>query len=90
MILMKIMCKGVGLSNMSMDLKQDVINAAREASEAAKTLSLSPRKLNKEEIILRLVESLNIGGEEAEYQRVDIAFMQYEQIQRELRKGLEF
>ena len=75
---------------MSMDLKKDVLNAAREASEVAKTLSLSPHKLNKEEVILRLVESLNIGGEEADYQRVDIAFMQYEQIQRELRKGLEF
>lgn len=75
---------------MSMDLKKDVLNAAREASEAAKTLSLSPHKLSKEEAILRLVESLNIGGEEADYQRVDIAFMQYEQIQRELRKGLEF
>lgn len=75
---------------MSMDLKKDVINAAREACEVSKTLSLSPHKLNKEEVILRLVESLNIGGEEADYQRVDIAFMQYEQIQRELRKGLEF
>ena len=75
---------------MSMDLKKDVLNAAREASEVAKTLSLSPHKLNKEEAILRLVESLNIGGEEAEYQRVDIAFIQYEQIQRKLREGLEF
>ena len=75
---------------MSMDLKKDVLNAAREASEVAKTLSLSPHKLNKEEAILRLVESLNIGGEEAEYQRVNIAFIQYEQIQRKLREGLEF
>ena len=75
---------------MSMDLKKDIISVSGEASEFAKTLSSSPRKLNKEEVILRLVESLNIGGEEADYQRVDIAFMQYEQIQRELRKGLEF
>ena len=75
---------------MSMDLKKDIMNAVKEGSEPPKTLSLSPHKLNKEEVILRLVESLNIGGEEADYQRVDIAFMQYEQIQRELRKGLEF
>ena len=75
---------------MSTDLKKDVLNVARETSEVSKTLSLSPYKLNKEEIILRLVESLNIGGEEAEYQRVDIAFIQYEQIQRKLREGLEF
>ena len=41
----------------------------------------SPPALNKEEVIIRLVESLNIGGEEVDYKRVDIAFMQYEQIQ---------
>lgn len=75
---------------MSMDLKKDVINASREASEISKTLSSVPCKRSKEEAILRLVESLNIGGEEAEYQRVDIAFIQYEQIQRKLRERLEF
>ncbi len=45
---------------------------------------------NKEEIILRLVESLNIGGEESDYKRVDIAFMQYEQIQKKLNGWKEF
>lgn len=44
----------------------------------------SPPTPNKEEVIIRLVESLNIGGEEADYKRVDIAFMQYEQIQKKL------
>ena len=44
----------------------------------------------KEEIILRLVESLNIGGEESDYQRVDVAFMQYEQIQKKLNGWKEF
>lgn len=78
------------VDNMSIDLKKDIISAAGEASEFSKTLSSSQCKLNKEEAILRLVESLNIGGEEAEYQRVDIAFIQYEQIQRKLREGLEF
>ena len=75
---------------MSMDLKKYIISISGEASEDSKTLSSSPGKLNKEEAILRLVESLNIGGEEAEYQRVDIAFIQYEQMQRKLREGLEF
>ena len=45
---------------------------------------------NKEEIILRLVESLNIGGEESDYKRVDIAFIQYEQIQKKLNGWKEF
>lgn len=45
---------------------------------------------NKEEIILRLVESLNIGGEESDYKRVDTAFMQYEQIQKKLNGWKEF
>lgn len=75
---------------MSMNLKKDIINASKEASEVSKTLSSVPCKRSKEEAILRLVESLNIGGEEAEYQRVDIAFAQYAQIQRKLREGLEF
>lgn len=46
--------------------------------------------LNKEEVIIRLVESLNIGGEETDYKRVDIAFMQYEQIQNKLNAWKEF
>lgn len=46
--------------------------------------------LSKEEVIVRLVESLNIGGEEADYKRVDIAFMQYEQIQKKLNAWKEF
>lgn len=75
---------------MSMDSKKDVINVSRETSEVSKALSSLPHKPNKEEAILRLVESLNIGGEEAEYQRVDIAFIQYAQIQRKLREELEF
>lgn len=45
---------------------------------------------NKEEVILRLVESLNIGGEESDYKRVDVAFMQYEQIQKKLNGWKEF
>lgn len=45
---------------------------------------------SKEEIILRLVESLNIGGEESYHQRVDVAFMQYEQIQKRLNGWKEF
>ena len=45
---------------------------------------------NKEEIILRLVESLNIGGEESDYKRVDVAFIQYEQIQKKLNGWKEF
>ena len=44
----------------------------------------------KEEIILRLVESLNIGGEEFDFKRVDVAFMQYEQIQKKLNGWKEF
>lgn len=44
----------------------------------------------KEEIILRLVESLNRGGEEGYYDRVDVAFMQYEQIQKKLNGWREF
>lgn len=47
----------------------------------------SPPAPNKEEVIIRLVESLNIGGEEAEYQRVNIAFIQYEQIQKKLNES---
>lgn len=50
----------------------------------------SPPAPNKEEVIIRLVESLNIGGEEADYQRVDIAFMQYGQIQKKLNEWKEF
>lgn len=50
----------------------------------------SPPAPNKEEVIIRLVESLNIGGEEAERERVDIAFMQYEQIQKKLNAWKEF
>ena len=50
----------------------------------------SPPALNKEEVIVRLVESLNIGGKEADYKRVDIAFMQYEQIQKKLNAWKEF
>lgn len=54
------------------------------------SLELSPPVSNKEEVIIRLVESLNIGGEEADYKRVDIAFMQYEQIQKKLNAWKEF
>lgn len=54
------------------------------------SLELSPPALNKEEVIIRLVESLNIGGEENYYDRVDIAFMQYEQIQKKLNAWKEF
>lgn len=50
----------------------------------------SPPAPNKEEVIIRLVESLNIGGEESEYERVDVAFMQYEQIQKKLNAWKEF
>lgn len=50
----------------------------------------SPSALNKEEVIVKLVESLNIGGEEADCKRVDIAFMQYEQIQKKLNAWKEF
>lgn len=50
----------------------------------------SPPAPSKEEVIVRLVESLNIGGEEADYKRVDIAFMQYEQIQKKLNAWKEF
>ena len=50
----------------------------------------SPPALNKEEVIIRLVESLNIGGEEVDFRRVDIAFMQYEQIQKKLNAWKEF
>jgi hypothetical protein len=50
----------------------------------------SPPAPSKEEVIIRLVESLNIGGEEADYKRVDIAFMQYEQIQKKLNAWKEF
>lgn len=45
---------------------------------------------NKEEIILRLVESLNRSGKEGYYDRVDVAFMQYEQIQKKLNGWREF
>ena len=44
----------------------------------------SPPALSKEEVIVKLVESLNIGGKEFDYKRVDIAFRQYEQIQKKL------
>lgn len=50
----------------------------------------SPPAPNKEEVIIRLVESLNIGGEEADHNRVDIAFIQYEQIQKKLNAWKEF
>ena len=50
----------------------------------------SPPAPNKEEIIIRLVESLNIGGVEFDFKRVDIAFMQYEQIQKKLNEWKEF
>lgn len=49
-----------------------------------------PKTSSKEEIILRLVESLNIGGEESYHQRVDVAFMQYDQIQERLNGWREF
>ena len=49
-----------------------------------------PKTSSKEEIILRLVESLNIGGEESDYKRVDVAFMQYEQLQKKLNGWKEF
>jgi hypothetical protein len=52
--------------------------------------SSSPPAPSKEEVIIRLVESLNIGGEESEYERVDVAFMQYEQIQKKLNAWKEF
>ena len=45
---------------------------------------------NKEEILLRLVESLNRGDTEDYYERVDIAIMQYEQIQKKLNGWKEF
>lgn len=45
---------------------------------------------SKEEIILRLVESLNRSGKEGYYDRVDVAFMQYEQIQKKLNGWREF
>ena len=54
------------------------------------TLTTAPPAPSKEEVIIRLVESLNIGGEEADYKRVDIAFMQYEQIQKKLNAWKEF
>jgi hypothetical protein len=50
----------------------------------------SPPAPSKEEVIIRLVESLNIGGEESEYERVDVAFMQYTQIQKKLNEWKEF
>lgn len=50
----------------------------------------SPPAPSKEEVIIRFVESLNIGGEEADFRRVDIAFMQYEQIQKKLNEWKEF
>lgn len=50
----------------------------------------SPPAPSKEEVIIRLVESLNIGGEEEYYKRVDVAFMQYEQIQKKLNGWKEF
>lgn len=67
---------------------------ARRAMNLPKTGSgVQPPKTSipsKEEIILRLVESLNIGGEESYHQRVDVAFMQYEQIQKRLNGWKEF
>ena len=51
---------------------------------------VSPPAPNKEEVIIRLVESLNIGGEENCYNRVDIAFRQYDQIQKKLNEWKEF
>lgn len=50
----------------------------------------SPPAPNKEEVIIRLVESLNIGGEENYYDRVDVAFMQYAQIEKKLNAWKEF
>jgi hypothetical protein len=88
---------------MSTDLKQDIMNAAYDGYQPTKTVPLPmppncgsgvqkplPPAPSKEEVIIRLVESLNIGGEEADYQRVDIAFMQYEQIQKKLNAWKEF
>ena len=54
------------------------------------SLKSPPPALNKEEVIIKLVESLNIGGEETDFRRVDIAFMQYEQIQKKLNEWKEF
>ena len=51
---------------------------------------LSPPAPTKEEVIIRLVESLNIGGKEAYYERVNVAFMQYDQIQKKLNEWKEF
>lgn len=50
----------------------------------------SPPAPSKEEVVIRLVESLNIGGEESYYDRVDVAFMQYAQIQKKLNEWKEF
>ena len=50
----------------------------------------SPPVPNKKEIIIRLVESLNMGGKEGYYERVDIAFMQYEQIHKKLKAWEDF
>ena len=73
---------------MSTDLKRDIMNAAYDGYQPTKTVPLpmppncgsgvqkpSPPAPSKEEVIIRLVESLNIGGEEADYKRVDVAFM---------------
>lgn len=88
---------------MSTDLKRDVMNAVYEGYQPTTTVPLpmppncgsgvhkpSPSAPSKEEVIIRLVESLNIGGEEADYQRVDVAFMQYDQIQKKLNAWKEF
>ena len=88
---------------MSTDLKQDVMNAVYEGYMSKKTVPvpmpsnydsntrrISPPAPNKKEIIIRLVESLNIGGKEGYYERVDIAFMQYEQIQKKLKPWEDF
>ena len=85
---------------MSTDLKRDIMNAAYDGYQPTKTVPLpmppncgsgvqkpSPPAPSKEEVIIRLVESLNIGGEESDFKRVDVAFMQYEQIQKKLNES---
>lgn len=88
---------------MSTDLKRDIMNAAYDGYQPTKTVPLpmppncgsgvqkpSPPAPSKEEVIIRLVESLNIGGEENYYDRVDVAFMQYAQIEKKLNAWKEF
>ena len=79
---------------MSTDLKRDIMNAIYEGyqppTSGSNAQKLSPPVPNKKEIIIRLVESLNIGGKEGYYERVDIAFMQYEQIHKKLKPWEDF